>query len=146
MKKLFIFIIICGAVIYGAKHITKKMIPEKRLKEINEGVLKFYKDNNRMPKELVEAAKEGYFDKEYLTESKMPPQGVWAYDMYNEENPVRIYYWKYYKCPECGSVWPIKQADFPVDFKCEKCNTRVKIDEEDLFEKTNESLMEQMKK
>jgi len=142
MKVIILFFAICGAVFWGAKYYTTTWRPEHHRKKLCEAAKKYYEVNRRTPLKIADL--KDFID---IDDLQPPYEGSWIVDQEgnDKDNLVKIYKWRWYKCPKEGFEIKIETADYPTAITCPKCDSRYNVEESETYLKAEDSLVQGVK-
>jgi len=137
MRALFIFLAICGLVFMGAKWFTTEGLPKMNQKKLNKAAKDYYAKYGKMPESLNQL-------NEFIpvNDIKPPYKGSWILDPEDKETPVKIYRWKYFKCPKDNELTEVEGIERPAKVRCEKCGTEYWVEEEELIDRKQEKIID----
>ncbi|MBP7653463.1 hypothetical protein KA977_08575 [Candidatus Dependentiae bacterium] len=132
MKGILIFIVLFALAFSTVKWYTVEILPEKRRQEMSNAAKKYYEEKRQLPKEIRDL--QPYLDGEV----KPLVEAEWYIDQTDKNDPVKIYKWKYYKCPNDNFEITVLSPVRPISLICEKCKKNFYVTEGELYSKNKD--------
>ncbi|HPN30601.1 MAG TPA: hypothetical protein PKY81_06555 [bacterium] len=134
MKALIIIVLALALAFYTVKWFTAYKLPEMRRLELCKAAKDFFEEKKKMPKSVNDLLP--------YTNNEPPKELIdasWYIDPKDKEEPVKIYKWKFYKCPNDNVEIAVTDAVRPISISCPTCLKKYYVTESELYSKDKES-------